>query len=109
MPIKHYLLKLLPLIGPIALFLLWEIVLDSKWVKPVLLPPPGETLLFMGKSFVSGSIYVDLFATIKRTFYAFAIATLVGVPLGIMLGSNEKIYRSVEFLIDFFTSTPSSA
>lgn len=33
----------------------------------------------------------------------------MGVPLGIALGSNEKIYRSVEFLIDFFRSTPSSA
>ena len=63
----------------------------------------------MGDSFISGAIYVDLFATIKRTFYAFAIATVIGVPLGVILGSNEKIYRSVEFLIDFFRSTPSSA
>ena len=31
------------------------------------------------------------------------------MPLGVLLGSNEKAYRSVEFLIDFFRSTPSSA
>jgi ABC-type nitrate/sulfonate/bicarbonate transport system permease component len=31
------------------------------------------------------------------------------VPLGVMLGSSEGAYRSVEFLIDFFRSTPSSA
>src|SRR6478735_1182540 len=31
------------------------------------------------------------------------------VRLGFILGSNEKAYRSVEFLIDFFRSTPSSA
>ena len=37
------------------------------------------------------------------------IAAVVGVPLGVLLGSNEKAYRSVEFLIDFFRSTPSSA
>jgi NitT/TauT family transport system permease protein len=40
---------------------------------------------------------------------AFGIATAVGMPLGIALGSNERAYRSVEFLIDFFRSTPSSA
>ena len=34
---------------------------------------------------------------------------MIGVPLGVLLGSNEKAYRSVEFLIDFFRSTPSSA
>ena len=31
------------------------------------------------------------------------------MPLGVLLGSNERAYRSVEFLIDFFRSTPSSA
>ena len=44
-----------------------------------------------------------------RTLQAFLIAAVVGVPLGVLLGSNEKAYRSVEFLIDFFRSTPSSA
>ncbi len=40
---------------------------------------------------------------------AFLIAAAIGVPLGVLLGSNERAYRSVEFLIDFFRSTPSSA
>ena len=31
------------------------------------------------------------------------------IPLGVALGSSEKLYRSVEFLIDFFRSTPASA
>ena len=44
-----------------------------------------------------------------RTLEAFVIAAVIGVPLGVLLGSNEKAYRSVEFLIDFFRSTPSSA
>jgi sulfonate transport system permease protein len=47
--------------------------------------------------------------TLERTLYAFAIATAVGMPLGIALGSNERAYRSVEFVIDFFRSTPASA
>jgi sulfonate transport system permease protein len=44
-----------------------------------------------------------------RTVQAFLIAAAVGMPLGVLLGSNERAYRSVEFLIDFFRSTPSSA
>jgi NitT/TauT family transport system permease protein len=46
---------------------------------------------------------------VLRTFAAFSLAALVGVPLGVALGSSEKLYRSVEFLIDFFRSTPASA
>lgn len=99
----------LPIVGPILLFSAWELAIAAKWVKPVLLPPPGETLVYLGNSIMSGSIYGDFFATLKRTIYSFFLATVVGVPVGIALGSNEKIYRSVEFLVDFFRSTPSSA
>src|SRR5262249_27158083 len=31
------------------------------------------------------------------------------IPLGILLGASEKVYRSVEFVVDFFRSTPASA
>ena len=74
-----------------------------------LLPPPGETLVHLAHNFLSGSIYADLWATVYRTLWSFAIAVLIGVPLGIVLGSSESAYRSVEFVIDFFRSTPSSA
>jgi NitT/TauT family transport system permease protein len=40
---------------------------------------------------------------------AFFVSAVIGVPLGVMLGSSERLYRSVEFLVDFFRSTPSSA
>jgi NitT/TauT family transport system permease protein len=37
------------------------------------------------------------------------IALAVAVPLGIVLGASERLYRSIEFVIDFFRSTPASA
>ena len=53
-----------------------------------------------------GPLLADFLVTVWRTVEAFVIAAAVGMPLGILLGSNEKAYRSVEFLIDFFRSTP---
>jgi ABC-type nitrate/sulfonate/bicarbonate transport system permease component len=99
----------LPLIGPVLLLALWQLMLSAHWVKPILLPPPGDTLQHIADTFVSGSIYPDLWATVYRTLCAFGIAVAIGVPLGVALGSAEGAYRSVEFLIDFFRSTPSSA
>jgi len=101
--------RLLPLIGPLLLFGLWELVISAKWIKPVLLPPPGETLAYLWGAVTSGAILPDLLPTLYRTLAAFGIAVLVGVPLGVLLGSSELAYRSVEFVIDFFRSTPSSA
>ena len=34
---------------------------------------------------------------------------MIAIPLGIVLGSSERLYRSLEFVIDFFRSTPASA
>ena len=34
---------------------------------------------------------------------------MIAIPLGILLGASERLYRSVEFVIDFFRSTPASA
>ena len=101
--------RLLPVLGPLILLALWQLVLSAQWIKPVLLPPPGETLSFLVHDFTSGAILPDLYATVARTLSAFAIAVVIGVPLGVLLGATEGAYRSVEFLVDFFRSTPSSA
>jgi len=101
--------KLLPVVGPLALFALWDVVVRVQWVSPVLLPSPGATLAALVTGMAGGPLAKDFFYTVLRTLEAFAIAAALGVPLGILLGSNERAYRSVEFLIDFFRSTPSSA
>ena len=101
--------RLLPVVGPVALFVLWDLVVRLRWVSPVLLPSPAATLEALVTGIAGGALLADFLYTVLRTLEAFVIAAALGVPLGILLGSNERAYRSVEFLIDFFRSTPSSA
>lgn len=101
--------RLLPVLGPLLLFIVWDAVVRFGWVKAILLPTPWDTLVALITGLAGGLLLTDFVVTVKRTLQAFAIAAAVGVPLGVMLGSNERAYRSVEFLIDFFRSTPSSA
>lgn len=105
----RYSRRLLPLVGPLLLFLFWQTAVSAKWLNPVLLPSPGETLSYLFGALADGSMNQDIGATLYRTLMAFLFAALIGVPLGVMLGSSESLYRSVEFLVDFFRSTPSSA
>ncbi|RZJ10238.1 MAG: ABC transporter permease [Rubrivivax sp.] len=101
--------KLLPFIGPLILFIIWDLVVRFGLIRPILLPPPLATLGTLVTGLAGGPLLLDFAVTVWRTVQAFMIAAVVGVPLGVLLGSNEKAYRSVEFLIDFFRSTPSSA
>ncbi|KGT94281.1 taurine ABC transporter permease [Erwinia typographi] len=101
--------RLLPLAGPLLLFLLWQTAVSAKWLNPVLLPSPGETLSYLFSALADGSMNRDIGDTLYRTLMAFVVSAVIGVPLGVMLGSSERLYRSVEFLVDFFRSTPSSA
>jgi NitT/TauT family transport system permease protein len=101
--------RALPLLGPIALFIVWDVVVRFGWIKAILLPSPSETISALATGLAGGPLLMDFAVTVARTLQAFAIAAVIGMPLGVLLGSNESAYRSVEFLIDFFRSTPSSA
>jgi sulfonate transport system permease protein len=101
--------RLLPVIGPLLLFAVWDFVVRFKLISPILLPTPTATLQTLIGGLFGGTLLIDFWHTVWRTLQAFAIAAAIGMPLGVLLGSNERAYRSVEFLIDFFRSTPSSA
>jgi len=99
----------LPVAGVVGLLLIWALTVWTRLVDPVLLPSPAATFRAMWTGMTSGKLGLDFLKTVERTIAATAIAAVIAIPLGILLGSSEKLYRSVEFLIDFFRSTPASA
>jgi ABC-type nitrate/sulfonate/bicarbonate transport system permease component len=99
----------LPIVGVIGLIVLWYWAVWAKLVDPVLLPPPTETFRAMWTGMIHGKLGGDFLKTVERTTLATLIAAAIAIPLGILLGSSERVYRSVEFVIDFFRSTPASA
>jgi ABC-type nitrate/sulfonate/bicarbonate transport system permease component len=99
----------LPFVGVAVLLAVWSLTVWARVVDPVLLPSPVATFRAMWIGMTSGKLGLDFLKTVERTVYSTAIAAVIAIPLGILLGSSEKLYRSVEFLIDFFRSTPASA
>jgi NitT/TauT family transport system permease protein len=99
----------LPLVGVAALILIWYVAVWVRLVDPVLLPTPEATLAALIKGMAGGKLGYDFWRTVERTAYAIAVAAVIAIPIGVALGSDERIYRSLEFVIDFFRSTPASA
>jgi NitT/TauT family transport system permease protein len=100
---------LLPIVGVVGLLALWSLATWRQWVDPVLLPSPLQTFASLWQGMRDGTLGFDFVKTVYRTAAATAIAAVIAIPLGIVLGSSERFYRSLEFVIDFFRSTPASA
>ena len=86
----------------------WSLALRARLVDPVLLPSPAATSRRCGRAWPAASSA----STSSRRWsgpLSTAIAAVIAFPLGIVLGASEKVYRSLEFVIDFFRSTPASA
>ena len=98
----------LPVVGIAALLAIWSLVTWRQWVDPVLLPSPISTFKALWAG-MHGALGFDFVKTVYRTAMSTVIAAVIAIPLGIVLGSSERLYRSLEFVIDFFRSTPASA
>ena len=107
--LQRRLTAFLPLVGVVVLVVAWQIAWWAGIADPVLLPSPAETAKALWNGFASGQLTGDFLQTVWRTTLSFAIACAIGVPLGLVLGSSVPLYRSVEFIVDFFRSTPASA
>lgn len=101
--------RILPFYGVIGLICFWYLGVWVEIVDPVLLPSPAQAAVAIWNGMADGGLLTDFLRTIERTTYSILIAAIAAIPLGIFLGSSEKLYRSVEFVIDFFRSTPASA
>jgi ABC-type nitrate/sulfonate/bicarbonate transport system permease component len=99
----------LPVLGVLGLIALWYLAVWYRIVDPVLLPSPGDTFRAMYKGMAGGRLSFDFVKTVERTVLSTLIAAGFAIPLGIFLGASERLYRSVEFVVDFFRSTPASA
>jgi ABC-type nitrate/sulfonate/bicarbonate transport system permease component len=96
-------------IGPLALIAIWFLVTITKMVDPFFLPSPVIVGKQLGILLSKAETYEHIVMTFYRMMAGYTIAVGIGVPLGIVLGYWEKIYDSVEFIIDFFRSFPATA
>jgi len=95
--------------GPILLFGIWYLAGALGLLNTRLIPSPSDTIQTTWIALNDGSMLHDLVSTLRRVLISFAIGAAIAVPTGIIIGANERVYRSLEFLIDFFRSMPQTA
>ncbi|MBV1694250.1 MAG: ABC transporter permease subunit [Hyphomicrobiales bacterium] len=94
----------------VALFALWWVATHAGWIKPLFLPKP-ETIWFAFKQAVAGDLDNHTLAvhfgwSMYRVFSAFALAVVIGIPVGIAMGVSRFARGLFDPPIEFYRPLP---
>jgi NitT/TauT family transport system permease protein len=90
----------------VAVLALWQIVAMLRIKPAIILPGPSDVLLAFQQLFASATIWSDLAASGKELLYGLVLATLVGLPLGLLIGWYRRLSWAASPLINFLYATP---
>ena len=71
---------------PLGLLLLWELFSHSGLVNPQFLPPLEKVAAAAMRELANGELPFDLLVSLRRDLTGFAIGTVLGGTIGILLG-----------------------
>ncbi|MGH7340507.1 MAG: ABC transporter permease, partial [Candidatus Rokuibacteriota bacterium] len=71
---------------PAAVLMLWEICSRLAIVSPRYFPAPSTVAWTLVDRFVAGDLGTDVLVTLTRLGFAFALAAVPAVPLGLLMG-----------------------
>ena len=95
--------------GFAVVLLLWSILSYGGMVEPLFLPEPGKVAQALYDMFVHEDFAADVWASTYRILVGFLFAALIGVPLGIAIGSFRAIQALFEPIIAAVRYMPASA
>lgn len=99
----------LPWLVPAAILVLWIAAGAAHWFEPDQLAPPGRVLAELGSLWQRGILQQDLLASSLRVFTGFAIALVLAVVLGTLVGLNRTVERALDPTLQAIRSVPSLA
>jgi len=90
----------------LATLLLWEASVRLGWVNATFLPPPSTVLATLWQMVVGGHLLWQAGISTLRVWVAFLLATIMAVPLGIVMSSFRPIGAALEPIVDFIRYLP---
>ncbi len=92
-----------------VLIVLWIIASYIFNVKEMFLPKPHKVLTSFVSMFVEDAYLLDVWASVRRVIGGFVVASVIAIPLGLLMGISTNVASYAEPLISFIRYMPASA
>ena len=108
-PIPQSLYLILALSSFAFFFTIWSILTYGGFVDPLFLPSPGRVFQAGVDLFVDLGFTTDILNSVYRVMFGFIVAALIGVPLGLFMGTFKAAEAFTEPVVGFIRYMPASA
>lgn len=101
--------RILNVVSPLALLLVWEVCVLSGLVDGRLFPAPSEIIGVLFQMIVTGELWPHVTASLTRILAGLAIGSAAGVTLGIIMGLSPLVRAIVQPVIAATYPVPRTA
>jgi NitT/TauT family transport system permease protein len=108
-PIPKSLYFILALSSFAFLLILWSILAYGRFVDPLFLPSPGRVFQAGVDLFSQLEFTTDILNSVYRVMMGFIIAAIIGVPIGLIMGTFKVAEAFTEPVVGFVRYMPASA
>jgi ABC-type nitrate/sulfonate/bicarbonate transport system permease component len=99
----------LPLVATICVLALLELIVRAGVLPEGQFATPTEVFRELGKQVQESSYWTAVWQTLQGWALGLGLAIVTAIPLGLLIGTNQWLYRSVKLVIDFVRPIPSIA
>jgi NitT/TauT family transport system permease protein len=92
-----------------CVLLAWSALTYGGFISALFLPPPHRVLLAGIEQFAQLGFATDIFMSTYRVMSGFLAAAVIGVPLGLLMGTFKAVEALIEPLVGFIRYMPASA
>ena len=105
--LENYRNKFIPLILPICIIIFWYLITEGLGlVNPYILPGPITVCQSAWELILNGKLLANTLDTLYKVFGGLILASVVAIPLGILLGSYKTLEDIATLVISILRPIP---
>ncbi len=97
------------IVVPLLILVLWEISASLDWLPRMFLPAPSEIWSSLRDMMASGDLLTAVGQTWRRLLLGWFTASVLGIALGLLIGSSAITMKLLGPILEFFRPLPASA